>query len=264
MSQHILIAEDDANVSRILERTLRSGPYTLHVVASGKEALEAIEHQIFDLYLLDLNLGMVSGLQVFEAARRRDPDAVAIILTGHSSIESAVNALRLGAFDYLIKPTSPETIRQRVQEGLAHREASMRRKHLLAQISMLRQALVDLETENTRLVQPENDSRFLRSETGAGSVLIDLHQRVVTLGGRLLELTTTEFDLLVCLMRAAPQPLTPRALVATVLQYEVSDQEAAELIKGHIHHLRAKIEPLGAANPKLIKTIRHRGYLWAG
>lgn len=197
----------------------------------------------------------VNGLQVLEAAREQDPDLIAIILTAHGSLESAVETLRLGAFDYLFKPAAPDTIRQRVAEGIEKRRKILRRKILLNQIESLRQTLIQLD--DTSLNAPSN--RFIRS----GKLVLDRHHRQATLAETLLDLTTTEFDILQSLVISAPAPLSARELVNMALDYDCEDMEARDIIKWHIHHLRRKIEQ-DASRPEYIKTIRHHGYLWAG
>ncbi len=254
----ILIVDDEPNVRFILEQTLRREEYVLDTAADGGEAIEKINRGTYDLILLDLQMKPIDGMQVLNAVRARVPDTVVIILTAHSTIESAVEALRLGAFDYLFKPALPETIRERVHEGLKQRQQAQHRQYLLKQINDLRATLVGLETESGQLEQLQSPSRFRTS----GGLVIDLHHRVATVNGRLLDLTTTEFNLLVCLVQQAPKAVPPRQLVNQALEYDVGDAEASEIIKYHIHHLRKKIErdPL---HPRLIKTIRYKGYLWS-
>ncbi len=255
----ILIVDDEPNVRFVLERTLVKDGYLLETAADGAEAIQKLGQAAYDLLLLDLNMKPVDGIQVMNAVRERGSDIVVIILTAHSSIESAVEALRLGAFDYLYKPASPEAIRQRVSEGIQFRQQALRRTRLLTQIEGLRQSLADLDKEISTLGQGTSPRRFLRS----GKLVIDKYHRSATLGEILLDLTTTEFDLLVALAEATPAPVSPRQLVMSALHYEAHEAEASEIIKYHIHQLRQKIE-VDPAKPKYIKTVRYKGYLWSG
>lgn len=256
-SPHILIADDEPSVCLILERTLLREGYKIETAPDGKTALRVLQQKRFDLILLDLNLGDMSGLSLLKAARQQDEDAVVIILTGQGSLQSAVEALRLGAFDYLFKPALPETIRQRVSEGLAQRQQARQRREILNQIEALRLMLAQLTPlPNGRIVEASN-GRFLRS----GPVVVDRHHRIVTYNNTLLDLTSAEFDLLVCLIEAAPEALAPRQLLNCALNYDGDDLEARNTIKWYIHHLRRKIEP-EPKNPVHIKTVRHKGYLW--
>jgi DNA-binding response OmpR family regulator len=253
----ILIVDDEASVRFILEHALKHQGYQVESAAGGADALRRLEENAFDLILLDLQMEPVDGLSVFGAARERDPNLVVIILTAYGSVESAVEALRLGAFDYLFKPTSPHTIRQRVAAGLAHRQKILHQLNLLKQLEVLRQSLSNLDEALPD--PPAPAQRFLTS----GPLIIDFHHREATLSDQLLELTTTEFDLLVCLVKASPQPVSPRQLVSCAMGHDSDDVEAREMVKWHIHHLRRKIEP-SPKQPQRIKTVRHKGYLWRG
>lgn len=256
---HILIVDDEPNIRFILERALQHEGYTLDIAPGGAEALTKLTQAdpVYDLLVLDLQMEPVDGLQVLHTAREQDPDVIVIILTAHGSMESAVEALRLGAFDYMLKPATPETIRQRVREGLQQRRHALHRKNLLGQIDSLRHALNSLDSNQELISPPPLSSRFVRS----GELVIDRHHRQVTMADKLLDLTTTEFDLLLCMVIASPKPLSPRQLVNRGLGYDCEDQEARDIIKWHIHHLRRKIEP-EPSTPQYIKTVRHQGYLW--
>lgn len=257
---HILIVDDEPNVRVVLEDSLSHEGYIIHTAANGNEALKKLDQFPYDLLLLDLNMEPVGGLEVLNFVREEDTELVVIILTAYSSVESAAEAVRLGAFDYLIKPTKPETIRQRVQEGLQYRQQTLQYQHLLSQIDSLHQTLKDLVIKNQPMLSTTtNKQRFVRS----GKLVIDRHRHLATLDGSLLDLTTTEFDLLLCLVKATPELLSPRQLVNQALGYDTDDIEARDIIKWHVHHLRRKIEP-DPSHPRYIKTVRHKGYMWRG
>jgi len=248
MNPHILITDDEVNIRFILERALRHEGYTLDSAANGAEALQKLANaaQPYDLLILDLQMQPVDGMQVLQAAKEQDPDIVVIILTAHGSMESAVDALRLGAFDYLFKPATPEAIRRRVGEGLQKRKQALHRRRLLKQIDALRQTLDNLDGADNLLAQPSVEARFIRS----GSLTIDRRHRQVTIADHLIERTTAEFDILCTLVAATPNPLSPRDLLNRALGYDADDQEARDIIKWHIHHLRRKIETTASSNLK--------------
>ena len=145
---HILIIDDEPSVRLILEKTLKGEDYYLETASNGREGLQKLNDKAYDLLLLDLRIGKIDGLQVLKKAREKDEDLVVIILTGHGSIESAVEGLRQGAFDYLFKPAVPDTIRQRVRAGLQHRQEALRRRTMVAQVETLRQALNQLDADS--------------------------------------------------------------------------------------------------------------------
>jgi DNA-binding response OmpR family regulator len=236
--------------------------YVLDSAANGAEALAKLAEAepAYDLLLLDLQMEPIGGIQVLQAAHEQDPDVPVIILTAYSTLESALKALRLNAFDYLFKPAIPATIRQRVQAGLEKRRQLLSQRRFAAQINILRRMLAEVEIGEEALDFPTaNEARFVRS----GQLVIDRNRRHVTLAEVPLALTSTEYDLLDCLIKAAPEPLSAWELVRRVLGYDCSQQEAREIIKWHIHQLRRKIEP-DPTCPQFIKTVRSRGYLWSG
>jgi DNA-binding NtrC family response regulator len=173
----ILIVDDEANVRFVLEQTLKNQNYVLDSVGGGTEALAKLAETDYDVILLDLHMEPVDGLAVFQVAREHDSDVVVIILTGYSSVESAVEALRLGAFDYLFKPVTPDTIRQRVKEGLLHRRRALWRRQMLSQIDNLRQSLNDFDAESELVNPPATDRRFVHS----GKLVVDAHHRLATM-----------------------------------------------------------------------------------
>ncbi len=253
----ILIADDEENIRQVLQRTLQKEGYQVETAANGQEALQKLQQNPYDLLLLDLNMQPVDGLEVLRLAHEKDPDLIVIVLTGHSSLESAVACLRLGAFDYLYKPARADEIRQRVADGLKHRQQIVQRNRLLQQIEALKSALAQLDLE-LQASPGADPTRFIRS----GELTIDRYHRTATLGNRPLDLTTAEFDLLVCLVQASPQPISAVDLVQCALGYQTYPAEARELIKWHIHRLRRKLET-SPNQPRHIKTVRGRGYLWA-
>ncbi len=254
----ILIIDDEPSIRFVLKHALKHEGYIINTATNGVEALNILAETPQDLLLLDLYMEPIDGLQVLNVVKEQDPDIAVIIITAHSSVESAVEALRLGAFDYLFKPTTPDTVRQRVEAGLQHRRQALQQRRLLTQIETLRLTLNDLNANTDILAPPAPNQRFINS----GSLVIDNHHRLITLNGILLDLTTSEFDVLLCLVKAAPKPLAPRQLVSCAMGYDVDEVEARDIIKWHIHQLRRKVEP--DKQPRYIKTVRNKGYLWSG
>jgi len=256
---HILIVDDEANIRFVLERTLSHNGYQIETASNGTEAIQMLEKTQYDLILLDLNMKPVGGIEVLNALRERGCEAAVIILTAHSTIDSAVGALRLGAFDYLYKPATPETIRQRVRDGIRFRQQALHQTNLLRQLEGLRQSLLVPGKEIEEFREVSSPGRFLQ----VGSLVVDKHHRSATLNGNLLDITTTEYNLLVALAAVAPAPVSAQKLLVSALNYESSESQAREIIKYHIHQLRQKVEP-DVANPRYIKTVRYKGYFWCG
>ncbi len=259
-SPAILIADDEESIRFVLQRVLQREGYMVDTAVNGRDALDKLQQRSYDLLLLDLQMEPVGGMELFQTIRELDKNIVVIILTAHGSLDSAIEALRLGAFDYLLKPAPPELIRSRVSEALAEQRKQRQRHQLQQQIEILRQTLAELDAEdnNSATSPPPVDDRFLQS----GGLLIDQHRQTAALRGRVLNLTTTEFNLLTCLVRCAPEPVSPQELLQCAAGYEAPLSEARELVKWHIHQLRRKIEE-NPSRPQHIKTVRYKGYLWS-
>jgi DNA-binding response OmpR family regulator len=258
-THNILIVDDEENVRFIMERTLARGDYQVKTTGSGSEALKMLEHEHFHLVLLDLHMQPLSGIQVLTELRKTNQETEAIILTGHSDIESAIEALRLGAFDYLMKPVQPDIVRQRVATALKRYDQNLYKTRLREQIANLQTTLQALESN----VEPEKEVSGAGGILRKGPLTIDMAHRKAILGEEELDLTTTEYKLLLDLAKASPKTVSACDLASSVLGYECSPVEAGELVKFHIHHLRQKIEP-DPQKPRYIKTVRYEGYLWTG
>jgi NtrC-family two-component system response regulator AlgB len=108
----VLIVDDEQNIRRTLTLALESMGHEVASVATGPDALKELKASRFDAMLLDLKLSQESGLDVLEEALRISPKLAVVMVTAFTSIETAVEAMRRGAFDYLPKPCTPEQVRQ--------------------------------------------------------------------------------------------------------------------------------------------------------
>jgi DNA-binding response OmpR family regulator len=228
-----LVVDDEDGVRFFLTETLQRAGHVVVSVPKGEDALDRLRDDRFDLVLLDLQLGgRVDGLRVLESIRWRWPMTIVIILTGHGSLNSALNAIREGVDGYLLKPVEPEDVRQAVQDAIE-------RRRLLAEGK-----------------KPADEDRRLQ----LGPFTVDLEKHIALLEDSPLDLTPREFTLLAHMIQNAPQVLTPEELVQVVRQYEPEHvYEAREIIKWYIHRLRQKVEP-EPSSPRYIVNIRGVGY----
>jgi signal transduction histidine kinase len=137
-SGRLLVVDDEENVAVTIGAILEMDGYSVAISTSGQDALRMLQQEVFDLVLTDLRLDDADGLAVVSEVCRVQPDTVSIILTGFASLESAINALREGAYDYLIKPCDVDELRAVVARGIERRQLGMQLKARLA----------DLETAN--------------------------------------------------------------------------------------------------------------------
>ena len=118
----ILLVDDEADLVEYLAHLLLKRGYTVTATNSGAEAIKAVEAQTFDVALLDLKMPQMDGIQVLNKIRKIQPFLEVIMLTGHGSTNSALEAGRLQAFRYMLKPYKVEELLEQIQEAYNHRE----------------------------------------------------------------------------------------------------------------------------------------------
>jgi NtrC-family two-component system response regulator AlgB len=126
----ILLADDERNINRMMSLALETAGHEVVAVESGSGALRQMQKTAFDLAFLDLRLGQEDGLEVLATLRRADPKLAVVLITAHASIPAAVEAMRLGAADFVAKPFTPEQVRLIVERvaktrGLERRIAEL-------------------------------------------------------------------------------------------------------------------------------------------
>ena len=261
---NLLIVEDDDELRVFLQTALGRDEYDVTTARSGEEALRKMSILAYDVVTTDIRLHGIDGVQLVRDIRRRWPDIVVVVLTGYPALESAVACLRAGVHDYLFKPCPIGELRRSLREGLAKRHGFARRLELL-------QALEQQLTHGLRVLRGEAPAtssvldamgdgavtvgRYVRT----GSLIIDRERHEAILGETQLDLTPTEFEILGYLAERAPAVVTPVDLARRAMGYDADEQEARELVKWHIHHLRQKIEA-DATRPILLKNVRGVGY----
>ncbi len=264
----ILIVDDEANIRLTLQALLSRAGYTVTVAASGEEAIDLMQQHTYHLLLVDLKMPGMDGMQVAEASRDILPDATILVLTGHGSMETAIDALRQGVFDYLLKTTDPNQVVERVKAGMIDYSRRLRQRELLETMSSAVQELRGgQQTSPTgsegappaAASTPSVDAGGERVMS-VGELQIDTWRQSATFGGRPLTLTPTEFRVLLCLAEQVGKMLTYTQIVRCAQGYEASEPEASELIKPHIYHLRQKLEP-DPGTPRYLLNVRGKGYM---
>lgn len=126
----ILVVDDEEIIREGCRKVLTKEGYQVVCAESGKEGLEIIGKEEFDLCLIDLKMPGISGMEFLEATNKISPDMINIVITGFASIESAVEAMKLGAYDYLPKPFTPDQIKQVVKRGIEKRQLEQEAKRI--------------------------------------------------------------------------------------------------------------------------------------
>jgi DNA-binding NtrC family response regulator len=120
----ILVIDDEDIVLISCQRALGAEGYEVKIVKSGVEGLKAIENEGFDVVLTDLKMPDVDGIEVLRIIKEIKPSVEVIIMTGYQTVETAVKAIKLGAYDYIEKPFTPEQISSVVKNAVEHKRKS--------------------------------------------------------------------------------------------------------------------------------------------
>jgi DNA-binding NtrC family response regulator len=125
----ILVVDDEEVVRRSHVRVLASVPCKVEAVRNGEQALQAMEAQSYDVVLLDLRMPGMDGMTVLKALKERWPESEIIVITGYPSVDTAKEAIRLGAHDYLAKPCGPDEVIHATTSALNQKHWTLRPVH---------------------------------------------------------------------------------------------------------------------------------------
>jgi len=178
--RRILIVDDEQSVRGSLEEWFREDGFQVETAEDGLAAIRAMERGPYDIILLDLKMPGMDGIAVQKRVREIDPRATIIILTAYASVETAVEALKLGAFDYVTKPVDPDELSNLVRNALNARALAEENVRLKETVSELTQATpilaVSAKMEHVldlvRTVAETDSSVVVRGESGTGKELI--------------------------------------------------------------------------------------------
>src|SRR5262245_24334283 len=117
----ILVVDDEEGIRKILKQVLEYEGHDVNVAGGGGEGLSVFQEVHPDLTLLDVKMARMDGLEVLDRIRESDPVAVVVMISGHGTIETAVEATRRGAYDFLEKPLDTDRLLVTIRNGLQHR-----------------------------------------------------------------------------------------------------------------------------------------------
>lgn len=262
MDGHILIIDDEASLRQTLARILQRAGYEVTTAVDAKEGLALISEHAFDLVYSDIRMPDMSGLEFLKVIHAKFPDLPVVLFTAQPDLNSAVEAVRSGATDYLMKPLKPQVVIDRTNAILEKNQKERRKREIQRQIEALQSELNSLEkgigeekADSSPRQVPASNDRFVQ----CGALILDLYARRATMGGRAVELPPTSFDYLLVLARHSPNLVDYQTLVAEAQGYETDTREAQELTKWHIHHIRQAIEP-DSRKPAHVINVRGTGY----
>jgi two-component system phosphate regulon response regulator PhoB len=220
----VLVVEDERDIAALVAYHLTREGYRVRTVGTGNDALEAIRNERPDLVVLDLMLPELSGYEILEDMRRRPEiqDVPVVVLTARREESDRIKGLELGADDYLTKPFSPQELVLRIKAVLRRVQAA----------------------------PVAGAGRVLRG----GGITVDLSAMTVHLEDELVDLTPTEYRLLVALMERKGRVQSRRQLLQTA--WDIHVQIETRTVDMHIQRLRSKLGEAG----DVIETVRGFGY----
>jgi DNA-binding response OmpR family regulator len=220
---HILVVEDEIKMARALKEGLEEDRYEVSIVQTGEEGFYAVHEQAFDLIILDVMLPGRDGLEILRTLRRQGNATPVLLLTAKDAIDDRVRGLDVGADDYLVKPFAfPE---------------------LLARIrALLRRGKADIPEKFT-----------------VADLKVDSGNRSAVRGGKMLDLTSREFDLLEYFLRHQGRVVSREMLARDIWKDPDRFTPLDNVIDVQVARLRRKVDD--QFDKKLVHTIRGVGFV---
>jgi DNA-binding response OmpR family regulator len=221
----VLVVDDDPETRVLIRRMLEADGYEIRSCASGNQALQILTRERFQVILCDIKMPDISGIELLLHVRGMQPETEVILMTAYASVQTAVQALRGEAFDYLVKPFSMNELRQGVRQAM-RTQSPARRSHVVA---------------------------------NCGDLTIDQKARRVWIGEREVKLTRLEFDLLAYLFQYQGCAVSRQELLREVWHCGAQDERSDDTIKSCISRLRKKLGD-DAQDPRYIQNVWGVGY----
>jgi len=231
VTHKILVVDDENTLRHFLRLHLQEQGYHVTEAADGNTAMRLIDKNKFDVALVDLHLTDMDGLDIMRHLRQVAPKTSVIILTAYASVDSAIEALRQEAHDYLTKPFDTSELLASVADGIARQSA-------------------------TPTTSQETPSQVLQIK----DLQLNQASRQVARYDKIINLTPTEFDILATLMTQPDVAIDSITLIKRVRGYEATEADARAIARVHVHRLRHKLES-DPTNPQYVITVAGGRYL---
>jgi DNA-binding NtrC family response regulator len=174
-----LVVEDDQRMRELLRELFEREGYFVETASDGNRAFELLQGKAFDIIITDLKMPDVDGMAVLEKAKETQPDALVIVITAYGTVESAVEAMKLGAYDYITKPFDPERLMLIIKRAVEYRRLARENLRLSTQLeTCMAEEIIGTSpsiTEVRRLIEkiaPLDTTVVIEGETGTGKSLV--------------------------------------------------------------------------------------------
>jgi two-component system, OmpR family, response regulator len=265
-SLDILLVEDDPRMRVLFNEVLSQAGYRVTATGDGLHALQLLETATvpfvpYRVVVSDIRLGPVDGLQILQQARIRPNPPTVVLITGYGTLETAIAALRSGAFDYLVKPFNPTDLLACVSRAVKHQAQELRQSEAIRTISIVVDQLRTLSSVPAEIVSAPSEPEPTPIPTDrlvvVGDLSVDRYRHLATFRDAPLHLTPIEYAMLLYLAEMQGRVVSYADIVRRTHNYSVEEFEAQAMLKVHVHNLRQKLDPAYLIN------IRGTGYMLA-
>ncbi len=266
MTTHILLVEDDDDMRQVIAFFLTEEGYHVTQAADGETAIHILatnhpQGPPFDIVITDIVMGDIDGIAVMNAAKKQPLPPEVILFTGHGSLDTAISAVRAGAFDYLLKPCDLQQLLACVQSASAHRDEEhvrIQEAEVGLQIaSFVRQLYDESDQRQSQAVPPPSETVSLppppvsqsspdpateQRYMDVGKLRIDTFRHEVLFDGEPIHVSPTEYGLLAYLATIPGRVATFADIARNTRNYQIEESEARDLVRGPIRNLRRKFD----------------------
>jgi DNA-binding response OmpR family regulator len=255
MAAKILVVDDEIVIRESLTEVLQLEDYQVETAGTGEEALKTLEEDSFDLVLMDIKMPGIGGVEAMHEINKLYPDTRIILITGYGTLDTAIDAIRSGAHDYILKPVYPDDILLSISRALSEKETRTRKEIIIEQLTSSLDQLKDVEGIRSEELPARRVVNLPRG------IMVDLERREMWRGADRTHLTPTESKLLSIFMENRGRVMSHQEIVFLVQGYEISEDEAPEVLRPMISRLRKKMA-LFPGVEEWVSNVRGTGYLF--
>lgn len=250
MTIHILVVDDDTKLCYALTSWLEHAGYQVFHAHDGKTAVDLLHTYPFNIVVSDIVLGGdMTGIQILQIAKQQPTKPEVIMLTGHASLETSIQALREQAFDYLTKPCPPQVLLKAIDGALQkyHKETQIRQAAQAMITAMYGQTALENVATGFELSSPSYGLGLVHQQAyqnilQVGELSIGNTRHEVTFQGQPVHVTPTEYALLRYLAERVGQTCLCQEIVQYTHGLDTNDHDAQTVLRSHIRNIRKKID----------------------